>query len=186
MHSKLYLELLLRQISNAVFQSLSCIWFFVSDSMNCSTPGFPVLHYLPEFAQTHVRWVGHAIQPSHPLPPTSPLASIFLSIMVFSNESQLFASGDQRIRVSDSASVLPKNIQGWFPLGWLIWSLCCPRDSQESSPIPQFKSINSSVLKLLHSPTLTFIHDYWKNHSFDYTDFCQQVMCFLICCLGWS
>ena len=114
------------------------------------------------------------------------LPSIFLSIMVFSNESQLFASGDQRIRVSDSTSVLPMNIQGWFPLGWLIWSLCCRRDSQEYSPTPQFKSINFSVLKLLYSPTLTFIHDYWKKHSFDYTDFCQQVMCFLICCLGWS
>ena len=99
---------------------------------------------------------------------------------------QLFASGDQSIGVSDSASVLPKNIQRWFSLGWLLWSLCHPRDSQESSPTPQFKSINSSVCRLLYSPTLTFIHDYWKNHSFDYTDFCQQVMCFLICCLGWA
>ena len=50
---------------------------------------------------------------------------------------------------------------------WLVPSPCSPRDSQESSPTPQFKSINSLVLSLLHSPTLTSIHDYWKNHSLD-------------------
>ena len=50
---------------------------------------------------------------------------------------------------------------------WLVWSPCCPRDSQEFSPPPQFKSINSLVLNFLYSPSLTCIHDYWKNHSFD-------------------
>ena len=59
--------------------------------------------------------------------------------------SWLFASGSQNIGASTSASVLPMNIQGWFP-DWLVWSPCCPRDSQESSPAPQFKSTNSSVL----------------------------------------
>ena len=54
-----------------------------------------------------------------------------------------------------------------------------PRDSQESSPTPQFKSINSLVLSFLYSPTLTFIHDYWKNHSFDCTDFVGKVMSLL-------
>ena len=49
----------------------------------------------------------------------------------------------------------------------LVWSSCCPRDSQESFPTPQFKSINSSVLSLLYGPTLTSVHDYWKNYSFD-------------------
>ena len=49
----------------------------------------------------------------------------------------------------------------------LVRSPCSPRDSQESSPTPQFKSINSSVLSFLHSPTLTSIHDHWKNHSLD-------------------
>ena len=53
-------------------------------------------------------------------------------------------------------------------------SPCSPRDSQESSPTPQFKSINSLVLSFLYSPTLTSIHDYWKNHSFDWTDLCWQ------------
>ena len=80
--------------------------------------------------------------------------------------SQFFTSGGQSIGVSASASVLPMNIQDWFSLG-LVGSPCSPRDSQESSPTPQFKSINSLVLSFLHSPTLTSIQDYWKNHSLD-------------------
>jgi len=56
----------------------------------------------------------------------------------------------------------------------LVGSPCSPRDSQESSPTPQFKSIKSSALSFLHSPTLTSIHDHWKNHSLDETDFCWQ------------
>ena len=76
--------------------------------------------------------------------------------------SWLFASGGQSIGASASASVLPMNIQDW-----LVWFPCSPRDSQESSPIPQFKSIDSSALSLLYGPTLTSIHDHWKNHSLD-------------------
>ena len=60
--------------------------------------------------------------------------------------SQFFVSSGQSVGVSASASILPMNVQDWFPLGWLIEFPCCPRDSQESSPTPQFKSINSSVL----------------------------------------
>ena len=56
----------------------------------------------------------------------------------------------------------------------MVWSPCSPRDSQESSPIPQLKSINSLVLSFLYGPTLTSTHDYWKNHSFDQMDLCQQ------------
>ena len=78
--------------------------------------------------------------------------------------TQFFTSGGQGIGVTASASVLPMNIQDWFPLGWTGW---ISRDSQESSPTPQFKSINSSALIFRHSPTLISIHDYWKNHSFD-------------------
>ena len=81
--------------------------------------------------------------------------------------SQFFASDGQSIGVSASASVLPMNIQDWFPLGWTGWISLCPRDSQESSPTPQFKNINSSALSFLYSPTLTSIHDHWKNHSLD-------------------
>ena len=78
--------------------------------------------------------------------------------------SQLFTWGGQSIGVSASASVLPMNTQEWSPLGW---TGCSPKDSLESSPTPQFKSINSLVLSFLHSPTLSSVHDYWKNHSLD-------------------
>ena len=81
--------------------------------------------------------------------------------------SEFFASGGQSIRISGSASVFPMNIQDWFPLGLTAGSPCSPRDSQESLPTPQFKSINSLALSFLHSPTLTSIHDHWKNHSLD-------------------
>ena len=76
--------------------------------------------------------------------------------------SQLFTSGGQSIGVSASTSISPMNTQDWFLLGCLVGSPCSPRDSQESSPTPQFKSINSSVLSFLHSLTLTSIHDCWK------------------------
>ena len=75
--------------------------------------------------------------------------------------SQFFTSGGQSIGVSASTSVLPMNIQDWLPLGLTVWI-----SSQHSCWTPQFKSINSSVLSFLYSPTLTSIHDYWKNHSF--------------------
>ena len=66
------------------------------------------------------------------------------------------------------------NIQGWFPLGYTGLISLSPRDSQESSPAPQFQSINSLVLILLYGPTLTSLHDYQKNDSFDYMDLYQQ------------
>ena len=81
--------------------------------------------------------------------------------------SQLFTSGAQRTGVSASTWVLPMNTQDWSPLGWTGWISLCPRDSQESSPTPQFKSINSSALSFLYSTTLTSIHNHWKNHSLD-------------------
>ena len=83
--------------------------------------------------------------------------------------SQLFAWGGQSIGVTASTSVLPMNTQDWSP--------CSSRNSQESSPTRQFKSINSLALSFLYSPILTSIHDYWKNHSFDYVwqpDLCWQ------------
>jgi len=134
----------------------------------CSTAGFSVLHYLLEFAQTHVHWVSDAIQPSHPLsscPQSFPTLGFF-------PVSQFFASGGQTTEASASASVLPMNIQCWFSLGFT--GLTCPRDSQESSPAPQFESINSLALSLPYGPTLPSVHNYWKNHSFDYMDLCWQ------------
>ena len=93
---------------------------FLTDSAevrrNGSMPGFLVLH-LPEFAQIHFYWVVDVIQPSHPLSSPSPLAVNLSSIRVFSNESALHISDSQSIGASASASVLPVNIQGWFPLG---------------------------------------------------------------------
>ena len=83
--------------------------------------------------------------------------------------SWLFASGGLSIGDSVSASVLLMNIQGW-----LVVSPCSPRDSEEFSPAPEFEGVNSSGLSLPYGPTLTSIYDYWKNHSFDYTDLCWQ------------
>ena len=93
--------------------------------------------------------------------------------------SQLFVSGGRNIGASALASVFPMNVQDWFPLGLTGLISCCPRDSLESSPAPQFKSINSSVLRLLYGPTLTSLHDYWKNHSLDYIHLCWQRMSLL-------
>ena len=82
--------------------------------------------------------------------------------------SQLFTWGGQSTGASALASFLPANTQGWSPLEWTGWiSLQSKVLSRVSSPIPQFKSINSSALSFLHSPTLTSIHDHWKNHSLD-------------------
>ena len=143
--------------------------------MNWSTPGFPVLHYLPEFSQTHIHWVSDAILPSHPLSLPSPLALPALGSFPM---AQLFASGGQNIGAS--APVLPMNIEGWFLSGWLTgWYPCFLRDSQESSPAPLFKSINSLVFSLLYDPILTSVCDYWKNHSFDYMDLLSTVMSLL-------
>ena len=85
-------------------------------SMDCSTAGFPVLHHFLEFAQTHVHWVSDAIQPSHPLSSPSPPA---LNIPQHHGRFQWVGSSYQVAKVLElvSASVLPMNIQGWFPLG---------------------------------------------------------------------
>ena len=100
------------------------------------------------------------------------LPSIFLSIGSFPM-SQLFASGGQSTGASALASVLPVNIQDWFPLG-LTGLILHFKDSQESSSALQFKSIISSVLNFLYGATLRSIHDYWKKHSFDWMGLCQE------------
>ena len=130
--------------------------------MDCSTPGFPVLQYLLEFAQSHVHCLGDAIQPYHPVHPLLFLPSIFPSIRVFSHESALLIRWPKYWTFSFSIS--PSNEYSGLISG----------DSQESSPAPQFESISSSGFTLLYGPILTPLHDYWKNHSFDYTDLCWQ------------
>ena len=86
--------------------------------------------------------------------------SIFLRISVFSNESVLCIRWPKYWSFSFNISPSDEHLG-------LVGSPCSPRDSQESSPTPQFKSINSSVLSFLYSPTLTSIQDHWKNHSLD-------------------
>ena len=94
------------------------------------------------------------------------LPSIFPSIRVFSNESALsirwpkYWSFSFSISPSSEYSGLISFRMDWF-------DLLAVQELSKSSPTPQFKSINSSVLSFLHSPNLTSIHDYWKNHSFD-------------------
>ena len=104
-------------ISSVQFSSVAQSYLTLFDPMDCSMPGFPVHHQLPQLAQTHVHKVSDAIQPSHPLSSPSPV-SIFPSIRVFP-VTHFFASGGQSIGVS--ASVLSMNIQDWFPLGWTGW-----------------------------------------------------------------
>ena len=133
--------------------------------IDCRTWSFHVFHHIPEFS--HVHWVSDVNQPSYPLPCLSLPAfnlSLHQGLFQWVNSSDGWSIG-----ASASASVHPMNIQGWFLLesDWLVWSPCSPRNSQVSSPTPQFKHINSLVLRLLYGPTLTSIHDYWKNHSFE-------------------
>ena len=105
------------------------------------TPGFPVHHQLPKLTQTHVHRVSDAIQPFHPLSSTSPpYLNLSQHKGFFLCMSQFFASGDQSIRVSASAMVLPMNIQNWFPLRWTGWI------SLQSKGLPRVFS-NTTVQK---------------------------------------
>ena len=137
------------------------------DPMHQSMPGLPVPHQLPEFTQTHVHGVGDAIQLSHPLlSPSLPSP----------NPSQHQGLFQWVNTLHEVAKVLEFQLQHqsfqWTPRtdllrNGLVGPPCSPRYSQESSPTPQFKSINFSALSFLHSLTLTSIHDHWKNHSLD-------------------
>ena len=140
--------------SSVQFSSVAQSCPTLSDPMNCSTPGLPVHHQLPEFTQTHVRRASDAIQPRHPLSSPSPPAP---------NPSQ-HQSLFQWVNTSHGvAKVLEFQLQHqsfqWTPRTGLLYnglvgSPCSPRDSQESSPTPQFKSINSSMLSFLYGLTL--------------------------------
>ena len=125
---------------------------------------FPVLRHLQEITQTHVYWVSDAIQASRPLPCPFPLAC---SLSQHQGVFQWVGSSHQ------IAKALAFQLQH-RPSNELVWSPCCPRDSQESFPAPQLESINSSALSLLYDPALTSIRDYWENHSFDYMEVCQR------------
>ena len=137
------------------------------DPMNRSMPGLPVHHQLPEFTQTHVHRVTDAIQPSHPLLspfPPAPNPSQHQSLFQWVNSSHEVA---KVLEFQLQHHSFQRNPRAYLLQNGLIGSPCSPRDSQESSPTPQFKSINSSALSFLHSPTLTSIPDHRKNHSLD-------------------
>ena len=130
--------------------------------MNHSTPGLPVHHQLPEFTQTHVHQVSDAIQPSHPLSSPSPPApnpSQHQGLFQWVNSSHEVA---KVLEFQLQHHSFQRNPRTDLLQNGLVGSPCSPRDSQESSPSPQFKSINSSVLSLLYGPTRISRHDYWK------------------------
>ena len=88
--------------------------------------------------------------------------------------SQFFTPGGQTIGASASASILPMNNQNWFLLGWTGLISPLSKGLSRVFSYMEVQSISSSMLSFLYGPTLTSIHDYWKNHSFDYTDLCHQ------------
>ena len=135
--------------SSVQFSSVAQSCLNLCDPMNRSTPGLPVHHKLLEFTQTHAHWVGDAIQPSHPLSFPSPPAP---------NPSQHQGLSQWVNSSHDVAKVLEFQLQHqsfqWTPRTYLlqyglVGSPCSPRDSQQSSPTPQFKSINSSALSFI-------------------------------------
>ena len=143
------------------FSSVTQSSLTLCNCMDRSMPGFPVHYQLPQLAQTRVYWVGDAIQPSSSLPSPSPPA------FNLPQHPGLLALHIRWLKYwSFSFSINPSYEYSGLS-DRLVGSPCSPRDSQESSPAPQFKSINFSAFSFLHSPTLISIHDHWKNHSLD-------------------
>ena len=143
------------------FSSVTQFCLTLCNPMDRSTPGLPVHHQFLELAQTHVHWIGDAIQPSHPLSSPSPFA------LNLSQHQVLFqwVSCLHQVTKALEFQLQHQSFQ-WvyrvdFPQYWLVWSLCCPRDSQESYPASHFESIRSLALSLLYGPTLTSMHGYW-------------------------
>ena len=141
------------------FTSVPQLCLNLWDPMNCSMPGFPVLHHLPELAQTHVHRVGDAIQTSYPLSPLLLLPSIFPSTRVLSNKLALCIRWPKYW--SFSFSISPSNEYSGlisFRINW--FDLLAVQGTLKSSLAPQWESINSSALSLIYSPTLTSVHEY--------------------------
>ena len=119
--------------------------------MDCSMPGFPVHNQLPELTHTHVHWVGDAIQPFHPLSsPSPPAFNLYQHQGLFN-----WISSSHQVAIVLELQLQHQSFQWIFRTDFLedglVGSPCCPRDSQESSPTPQFKSINSLALSFLCS-----------------------------------
>ena len=132
------------------------------DPMDWSTPGFPVLHHLPEFAQIHDHWVGDTFQTPHPLLlPSYPALSLSQHQSLLQWVSYLHQVVS--IGTSASASVLPVNIQCWFPLGFPLARIDFLAFQGTFKSLLQHhnsKALNSSVLNFLYGPTLTSVHEY--------------------------
>ena len=145
-----------------VFSSVTPSCPTLCDPMNCSTPGLPVRHQLPEFTQTHVHWVSDAIQPSHPLSSPSPPA------FNLSQHEGLFQWVSSLHQV---AKILEFKLQHqsfqWTPRTDLLYWLDLPAVQGTLKSLLQHHSSKTSALSFLYSPTLTSIHDYWKNHCLD-------------------
>ena len=143
----MHFEITLAQVSWFTSVPQSCPT--LCDPMDCSTPGFPVHNQLPELTHTHVHRVGEAIQPSHPLLSPSPAFNLAQRQGLF----QWVSSSHQVIKVLEFQ--LQHQSFQWifrtdFLWDWLVWSPCSSRNSQEFSPTPHFKSINSLALSLLY------------------------------------
>ena len=152
--------------------------------MDCSTPGFPVLHYLLDFAQTHIHWASNAIYPSHPLFPSSHALNLSQHQVLF--QCWLFLSGGQSIGAS--ASIFPWNIQGWFPLGLtdLISLLSKGLSRVFSSTTVQKHRFFSSQPSLWSKSQ---IHTWLLEKTIELTRWTfvsKWHLWFLICCLGLS
>ena len=145
-------------------QSLSCVQLFATPwtATHQASLSFTVFRSLLKLMSIEL------VMPSNHLVLCCPLLllpSVFVSIRVFFELTVHINC--QSIGASASASALSMNIQGWFPLGLTGLFSCHLSNSEESSPAPQFESINSLVLSFLYGPTFPSIHDFWKNHSFD-------------------
>ena len=160
-------------MNESFFSSIahSCLTF--CDPMDCCTLGFPVHHHLPELAQTQCSLSRscHPIISSYVVPFSSCLQSSPISGSFA--RSQFFTSSGQSTGASASPSVLPMNIEHWFP--WTYWlDLLVVQGTFKSFLLTTVQEHQFFSAQLSYSPTLTCIHDYWKNHSFDWTDLCWQ------------
>ena len=161
------------------FSSVTQLCPTLCDPMNHSTPGLPVHHQLPESTQTHVHWDSDAIQPSHPLSSPSPPAP---NLSQHQGLFQWVSSSHQVAKVLEfqlQHQSFQRTPRTDLLLDGLVRSPYSPRDSQESSPTPQFKDINSLVLSFPYSPTFTSIHDHWKTTASTKQIFVDKVMSLL-------
>ena len=162
-----YVHIVLKQCCFWVAKSSSTL----CDPMDCSMPGFPVPSHFPEFAQVHVHWIGDAIQLSHPLSLSSPSAfnlsqhhCLFQLVSCLHQVGKYWSFGISHF--SEYSGLI------YFTIDW--FDIFTSQGTLKSSLAPQFKSMNSSVLCLLHGSAHTLIQDYQKGHSLDYMDLCWQ------------